>query len=299
MELQNQTKLILDNCVHKELILDENRGEQVCAICAKVVEENMSDSGKEIFYDDFQNIRTGPKLSLSHDGDLSTMISYQNTDSQGKPLSRDMKNTMKRVREWDSRSKLSTSGRKNLRVALLELNKLKEKMALSDAIVERAAYFYRKSMENDLIRGRTVKGIVGACLYAACRDMGTTRTIIEISKNLQEKRKLIAKCYRILFRSLTLSVSITDPQELIVRSANNLKINEHTKRKAFLILEEIRKNNLVVGKKPESVAATALYMACVKTNVHISQNKIGKTTGVSSVTMRHRLKEFTKVIPLI
>jgi len=33
-------------------------------------------------------------------------------------------------------------------------------MFLSDAIIERAAYFYRKASEKKLIRGRTVKGIV-------------------------------------------------------------------------------------------------------------------------------------------
>ena len=299
MKNKIQSKLISNNCNHTELIFDENRGEQICVLCAKVIEENIVDLSRENYSDDFENLRTGPKLSLSYDGGLSTMIGKLNTDSQGKPLSREMKNTMSRVRTWDSRSKASTSAKKNLRVALLELAKLKEKMALSDPIIERAAYFYRKAMENNILRGRTVKGIVGACLYAACRDMGTTRTIIEISKNIQEKRKIIAKSYRILFRRLSLNVSITDPQELIVRAANNLKIGENTKREAFLILEILRKNNLIVGKKPESVAATTLYMACIKTNVKISQNKVANMSRVSSVTIRHRLKEFTKIVPLI
>ena len=290
---------LFENCLHQELIFDEDRGEQVCTTCAKVIEENIVNSSKERFFDDFQNVRTGPEITLAYDGGLSTMIGSLNVDSQGKPLSHDMKIAMKRAKTWDSRSKLSTSSKKNLRIALLELNKLKEKMALSDAIIERAAYFYRKSIEHDMIRGRTVKGVVGACLYAACRDMGTTRTIIEISKNIQEKRKSIAKSYRILFRRLALSVSITDPKDIIIRSANNLKIKENTKRKAFSILDELRHHNLIVGKKPESVAATVLYMACVQTKTNISQNKIAIASGVSSVTMRHRLKEFTKIISLV
>ena len=291
-------KLTSISCKHDKLILDESRGEQVCINCAQVIEENMVDYGYEFLFEDFLNSRTGPKSSLSFSDGLSTMIAKSNTDVTGKPLSYTMKHTMNKARIWDSRSKTSTSGQRNLRLDLLELDKLKEKMGLSDPIIERAAYFYRKAMENDLLQGRTVKGIAGACLYAACRDMGTNRTIIDISKNIQEKRRIIAKNYRILFRMLTLNVSVTDPAEIIVRIANNLEISEHTKREAFLMLDGLRDHNLIVGKKPESVAATVLHMACIKTDEDVSQNKIADISQVSSVTIRHRFKEFTKYVPI-
>jgi transcription initiation factor TFIIIB Brf1 subunit/transcription initiation factor TFIIB len=51
----------------------------------------------------------------------------------------------------------------------------KEKLGLSDTIVEKAAYTYRKVQERGLIRGRTIDSMLAAALYSACREMETPR----------------------------------------------------------------------------------------------------------------------------
>ena len=171
------------NCIHLAIIHDDITGEEICKMCGQVLMNNTVDISTDGFNDNFNDARTGPKMSLSiHDGGLSTVIGKTNFDSSGKAVPYGMRSTLTRMRMLDSRSKSKSTASRNLIVALLEMNKLKEKMSLSDAIIERSAYFYRKASERKLIRGRTVKGIVGACIYAACRDFGTTRTIIEISK---------------------------------------------------------------------------------------------------------------------
>jgi transcription initiation factor TFIIB len=234
-----------------------------------------------------------------HDGGLSTIIGRSNFDSSGKAVSYRMKGALNRMRMWDSRSKSHGSAHRNLTIALLEMNKLKEKMSLSDAIIERSAYFYRKASEKKLIRGRTIKGIVGACVYAACRDLGTTRTIIEISKCMQEKRNIIAKSYRLLFRQLSLEVPVPDSTSSIIRFSNNLGLPEKVKRDAIFILDILKENKVVAGKKPDAVAATVVYMACIKNNQSVSQQKISRISGITNVTIRNRLKEFTKYVPLV
>lgn len=285
-------------CRHIRVISDEQRGEEICGNCAQVLEDHIVDYTREMFSENFEHSQIGPKYTLMiHDG-LSTVINRSNVDSQGKSISFKMKGSMNRARMWDSRSKTRTSASKNLRIALIELRKLKEKLVLSDAIIERAAYFYRKAIENGL-RGKSVKITVGACLYAACRDMRTTRTIIDISKNIQENRKTVAKGYRDLFQKLSLKVPVQDPLDVIVRVANNLKITENTKREAFLILDALRKQNVTAGKNPTSVAATVLYMAGIKTMENTSQAKIANVAGVTCATIRNRLKDFTKYVTLI
>ena len=150
-----------------------------------------------------------------------------------------------------------------------------------------------------MIRGRTIKGIVGACIYAACRDLGTTRTIIEISKCMQEKRNIIAKSYRLLFQQLSLEVPVPDSTSSIIRFSNNLELPEKVKRDAIFILDILKENKVVAGKKPDAVAATVVYMACIKNNQSMSQQKISRISGITNVTIRNRLKEFTKYVPLI
>ena len=289
-----------NSCIHLTSLFDNNTGEQICRKCGQILDNNMVDSSYDGFNEDFKNRRTGPKISMTmHDGGLSTIIGRSNFDFSGKAVSYGMKGKLNRMRMWDSRSKSITTAHRNLIVALTEINKLKEKLSLSDAIIEKSAYFYRKASEKKLIRGRTVKGIVGACIYAACRDLGTSRTIIEISKCMQERRNIIAKSYRLLFQQLSLEVPVPDSTSSIIRFSNNMELSEKIKRDAFFILETLKEKRIVAGKKPDAVAATVVYMACIKNNESISQQKVSKMSGISNVTIRNRLKEFTKYVSLI
>ena len=42
---------------------------------------------------------------------------------------------------------------RNFRQAFSELDRLKDKLAVGDAVIEKAAYVYRKALEKGLVRG--------------------------------------------------------------------------------------------------------------------------------------------------
>ena len=282
------------SCSESIIITDFETGEMICQSCGRILQENITDTRKE--ERTFTQDQHAPTSLTMHDMGLSTIIGKYNRDFVGKPLGYEMKQSMNRMRMWDSRSQAKTSSEKNLRIALYEMVKLKEKLGLSDAVIDRAAYLYRKAAKAQLVRGRTVKSIVGACVYAACRDMETTRTIIDISNHLQEKRKLIAKAYRILFQNLRLTVPVTDPINCIIKFANNLQIPEITKREAIKIFDILKEKELTAGKNPNAVAATVIYMAGIKTNINLSQHEITQISGITSVTIRNRLQDYKKYI---
>jgi len=282
------------SCSESIIITDFETGEMICQNCGRILQENIADTRKE--ERTFTQDQHAPTSLTMHDMGLSTIIGKYNRDFVGKPLGYEMKQSMNRMRMWDSRSQAKTSSEKNLRIALYEMVKLKEKLGLSDAVIDRAAYLYRKAAKAQLVRGRTVKSIVGACVYAACRDMETTRTIIDISNHLQEKRKLIAKAYRILFQNLRLVVPVTDPINCIIKFANNLQIPEITKREAIKIFDILKEKELTAGKNPNAVAATVIYMAGIKTNINLSQHEITRISGITSVTIRNRLQDYKKYI---
>ncbi len=284
------------SCSESVIITDFETGEMICQSCGRILQENIADTRKE--ERSFTQDQHAPTSLTMHDMGLSTIIGKYNRDFVGKPLGYEMKQSMNRMRMWDSRSQAKTSSEKNLRIALYEMVKLKEKLGLSDAVIDRAAYLYRKAARAQLVRGRTVKSIVGACVYAACRDMETTRTIIDISNHLQEKRKLIAKAYRILFQNLRLIVPVTDSINCIIKFANNLQIPEITKREAIKIFDILKEKELTAGKNPNAVAATVIYMAGIKTNIVLSQHEITRISGITSVTIRNRLQDYKKYIEL-
>ena len=51
-----------------------------------------------------------------------------------------MKSSIERLRTWDSRTQAHSSADRNLRQALNEMDKLKDKLALTDAVVEKASF---------------------------------------------------------------------------------------------------------------------------------------------------------------
>jgi len=284
------------SCSESIIITDYETGEMICQNCGRILQEKITDVKKE--EGSFTQNQHMPTSLTMHDMGLSTIIGKSNHDFVGKPLGYEMKKSMKRMRLWDSQSQVKTTSERNLRSALYEMLKLKEKLALSDAVIERAAYFYRKAAKARLVRGRTIKSIVGACMYAACRDMDTTRTIIEIADHLQERRKLIAKSYRMLFQNLRLTISIPDPINSIIKFANNLQLSETTKRDAIRIFDMLKEKEFTAGKKPDAIAASVIYMACIRTNIDLSQSKLSRISGISGVTIRIRFDDFRKYIEL-
>ena len=102
-----------------------------------------------------------------------------------------------------------------------------------------------------------------------------------------------------MFRQLSLEVPVPDSTSSIIRFSNNLELPEKVKRDAIFILDILKENQVVAGKKPDAVAATVVYMACIKNNESTSQQKISRISGITNVTLRNRLKEFTKYVLLI
>lgn len=296
-----ETELICNNCGISRLVTDDITGEVDCSSCGYVISENSEDMGVERrnFSNISDNTRTGPESSLKmHDGGLFTIIGIQNKDSIGKPLSANTANLFGRLRKWDSRLKTKNSADRSLRNALRELNRVQSKLGLSDAVIERASLFYRKASEKNLVRGRTVKGIAAACLYASCRDLEHPRPLTEIAEQFEIKRKDLARSYRSIFKELSFVVSIADPIKSISKIASKIGIKEKTIRKAVHILDAARDAGIVAGKNPEIMAAAAIYTACVITNENKSQYEISTVAGISTVSIRKRILDFKKNLNL-
>jgi transcription initiation factor TFIIB len=211
------------------MVTDNVTGERFCGKCGYVLSEMLQDSGPEwrSFSKDggTDPTRTGAPTSLAmHDRGLSTIINPINRDASGKPLTSAMKSTIERLRTWDSRSKVNASTDRNLRQALSELTRLKDKLSLSDSIIEKSAYIYRKALEKRLVRGRSISALIAASLYAACRETETPRTLKDVADAGNLKKKDISKCYRLLHKELELKMPVVDPIQCIARIASKLGV---------------------------------------------------------------------------
>jgi len=236
--------------------------------------------------------RTGIPQSLArHDMGLSTIIGRTDRDASGNKLDAAMRTTMNRLATWDMRSQLHTPKDRGLRQAFFQLDVLKDKLGLSDSIVEKTAYIYRKAQSRKLTRGRTVSGVLAAAVYIACREMGAHRTLDDIATACNVKRKELSKDFRVLHTRLGLKIPQQDPMKCIAKVASKAKLSEKTKRHAAQIMNKVTREEISAGKDPMGLAASVLYLSSIENGETITQSNIAEAAGVTEVTVRNRAKE--------
>ena len=125
--------------------------------------------------------RSGGPISLArHDMGLSTIIGSSGRDASGQLLTASMRSTIERLRTWDNRIQLRHNKDRNFIRAFYQLDRLKDKLGLTNAIIEKAAYVYRKAQERGMVRGRTILGVLTAAVYIACREMQMSKTLNDV-----------------------------------------------------------------------------------------------------------------------
>jgi transcription initiation factor TFIIB len=292
-----QTPFMCLICKNNRIVTDSESGEVICSNCGTVISDRNQEISKPEwrFYSAEQEkdrSRTGIPITLAKaDMGLATLIGKDDRDASGHLLDGAMRDRMQRLRTWDLRTRNHTSSDKNLLQAFSKLDVLKDKLALSDAVVEKIAYIYRKVQHRGLIRGRTISGLIAAAIYAGCREMETPWTLKDIAAASNVKRKDIARNYRMLLFELNLKVPNADPIKCIVKVANRANLTENTKRQAIAIMKDVAKKEISAGKDPMGLAATVLYLSCLRTGEETTQTQIAQASGVTEVTVRNRLKD--------
>ena len=301
--LNSDSGMKCSRCGKDSMVTDSITAERFCGVCGFVITERVHDLSAEwrsFSKEEFDDkARTGSPASLAvHDMGLATMIGHENSDSTGKPLSASMKGMINRLRTWDSRSRSHESVDRNLMHAFSELGRLKDKLALSDAVIEKTAYIYRKAQEKGLSKGRSIPGLLAASLYLACRDSETPRTLNEVSKKINLKRTDVSRCYRLLLKELDLQMPVQDPIKCMSRIASKAGIGEKAKRGALTILENAADMEITAGKDPMGLAAAALYLSSIMNGNYVTQKIIAKAAGVTEVTIRNRCKGLKESLKL-
>lgn len=288
-----QTSTLCYACNKGQPITDSESGELVCSGCGLVFSERTQESRAEWRnFPESNRARTGSPASLAlHDLGLATKIGSSNSDSGGRRLDATMEPLIQRLRTWDYRIQAGTSAQKSLAQAFMELARVKDKLGLSDAVIEKTAYIYRKAQGRQLVRGRTISSILAACIYMACREMGVSRTLRDISKATNVKRNSISACFRIVVCELDMKMPIVDPMKCIVKIANQLDMGEKSRRVAINMMNDITRKEISAGKAPMGLAATVLYLACQSSGENMTQREIAEAAGVTEVTIRNRVRD--------
>jgi transcription initiation factor TFIIB len=290
-----QSSIVCCICDSGRQITDLASGEIICGSCGRVSPDKAMENRAEWRTFSSENIsrqRVGSPSSLAfHDMGLSTIIGKVNKDSAGHNLDASMDYRMQRLRTWDARTRVQAAGHRSLMQAFSELERLKDKLGLSDTMVQKTAYIYRKAQEKRLARGRSVSSILAAATYIACREMGAARTLRDFTEITNVKRKALSRSYRLLVLKLDIKVPSMDLMKCIAKIANKAKLGEKTQRMAMFTMNDLINKEIAAGKDPMGLAATVLYLSCLTNGEATTQKEIAEAAGVTEVTIRTRFKD--------
>jgi len=237
-----------------------------------------------------------PTTQTIHDKGLTTQIDWKDRDAYGQSISSKKRRQVNRLRKWNQRCRAKDSEERNLQFALSELNRMSSALDLPESVQELASVLYRRTLEEDLVRGRSIEGVSTATLYVACRQQGIPRSLDEVTEVSRVEQIEIARTYRYISNELGLEMEPVDPKKYIPRFASRLSLDDEVEIKAKEIVDETAEQGMLSGKSPTGFAAAAIYSASLICNAKRTQKEISEVANVTEVTIRNRYKEQLEAI---
>ena len=253
-------------CGSDDIVYDEDTGETICLGCGLVVARDNRVSQRYL---------------------EDEAVSTENLSPSRK---------MKRLMTIDKRIRVDEEDIYVLRVAVTEIKRLVQAMHLPEIIAQTAEDIYRRAQGQDLILRGTIVGFAAASVYAACRTRGIPRTLREVSEYSSEDVKSIARMYRLIVTELDVSVEIDTPLKHIPRITSDVGLSHRAETLASRILLAAIDTGHHIGKSPEGLAASSLYIACKSIGESCTQKELSDASGVSPLTIRKRVKGIKEAV---
>ena len=293
------------NCGATEWNEDEVRGETYCYECGNVSEVNAIDPGAEWtnYSDGADRSRVGApaRESLSDKG-LNTTISRSDISGAGARI-HGIKGS--KARSWrrriliDERSKNRQSRARNLSTAM---QFIRDRGNLPPSLVEEASRLYRYAANENIVTGRSIRGVSAACVYVAAREAHLPRRIEEIAQSFDMTEELAMKELKRTIRLLSRCLGahhITGPDEYLDKFHSDLGLPATVLGEANNLWGRVGDSLDWQSKKPAGVAAAILYKAAQNSGHSQTQSQVCKVAGVSEVTLRGLMRILEKLLSLL
>ena len=292
--MEEEVEVKCPDCSSRRIDDDSGRGERSCEDCGLVIAENMIDPGQDwnTFVGKEETIRGGPPASVMvHDKGLSTDIHWANKDYAGRSIAGKNRSQFYRMRKWQRRARVSGSFDRNMEAALVEIGRLASKMGMGKLVKEETAVIYRKALEKDMVKGRSIDTVVAASMYLANQKLRTARSLDDFQRHSDVSRKSITRAHKVIKAALGVRIPVSEPSEYVGRYAGLLDLPPEINASALRLLDRAGELELTHGKSPTGLAAAALYIAARQGDRHRTQRDIADISGVTEVTIRNRYKE--------
>lgn len=271
------------------VILIKQRGERTCNQCGLIINEREFDS----IYSEKSSFRTDIKINKNRNGALiSTLtpdIALCTLIEKNRIYNSDLKRAVKRdtYLSWE---------KKNLLIAITELRRICSNLNLPDYILQKSLKLYKRAYKRNLVKGRTIAGIITACIYCIIKNEKISRTFQELMGESSVDQKSLKKCIRVITKAFNIKISTSNPVDLIPNFIAKLGLSFDIEKLTIKVVDSYIKRGLLNGKNPKGLCAGAIYLVAKMKNIKIKQSTIGEIVGVTEVTLRSQYKRLLNSI---
>lgn len=174
--------------------------------------------------------------------------------------------------------------------------KFQKKFNIPALIIEKASSIYRVALEKNLIRGRSIKSMITAALYAAIRLENNPHTLRELSEASGIEKGVLSKNYKLIVNKLKLKIPVGDPARHIRRICAKAGLDKKVMLEAQRIIRLAQQRKITGGKDPRVIAAAATYYICVILKIELTKKDIAKAAGVTEVAIGSRFQDLKRIL---
>lgn len=273
------------------IIEDHKAGDLVCGDCGLVFPMRIIDTRSE--WRNFTNDNAGNTDDPSRVGAAENPLMEGIGDHLSTSISgADANNpAMQALARTQSKVSGTIRGDRDLLQSFREIQVMTERIGLPRVVGDRAKQLYKKVFDEDVAKGKPNAGLIGACLFLACRQEKVPRTFKEMTVLTRVDKKMLAKCTRLILPLLEGPVQQASTVDYVARFCSHLDLPVTVRAVAEQIVRAATGLGFLDGRSPLSIAAAAIFMTTQLMEIPKTEKEISPVAGVTDGTIRNTYRD--------
>jgi transcription initiation factor TFIIB len=201
--------------------------------------------------------------------------------------------------EWQRLLKVSDSTQRNAALVLYHITKIIGDLNLPLSVLDKCVELYEALAARRHFKGKGLKAISAAIVYASCKIAGVPCSLHEAAKASDEDPSKVFHCYSFVVENLELPQTQGCVDEFLNRLCKRMKIDALTLDIARKLIKNIKQKIVSAGKNPYGYLAAVIYIASIIMGKKRTQRELAEITRTTEATIRKRSKELIGGIQLV
>jgi len=178
-----------------------------------------------------------------------------------------------------------------------ELQVLRARLSLPDGLWEDAERTAAVMVDSRVLSWKPPRLVAVSSLYACCRRQQAAVGLHDLARASGVDRNELAKGYNSIVLNSDVRPDGVDLGQYVARIAE--KTNKSWEAACLAQAMVLRSSETgLEGRNPFSIAAAALYVACLRQGERATEDELADAAGVNTISVRESIKRFRRLVDL-